>query len=472
MDPALTTTEYQRLPQVVARVREFCGLDSAEGPGCEYVGSLRAADGPHATWGEIPFHPAARVDDLLAEGGDVVRSLWDRRSLLVYLDLDYRDADSAADPYFHPAECFQRLEPAYRAVREGFEAFGMPMLDLVTGAGYAFVGRIELGGAAVERLGGLATETPRWLAGHLQRRPVWTSPITEPVARAFHGLGLVLEFFAHGVLARLADHPLPVVIDNTEIGRTDRGRRSISIDLTSLGDPLDVRHVRTAFGAYQKHRLRPDVFGAEAARLAPLAIVPRDGRPLPDVLHPERSLAAAAVLADRASARIPPVDRGMLGLLDAYEASELARWHRDFFATGPHPRGQWAATYGRLDPASLPPCVAVVLEHPDDLLLEPTHLQLLVRTLLARGWHPRHVSGLVQFQYARPGFWPRHWERVDPATRADFDVRVFAGLIAMGLDQGVDFNCVSMQERGLCPGRECRYDLRRDRDRLLERRAS
>ena len=472
MDLARSAAEYQRMPDVVARVREFCGVDSPDGAGCEYVSSLRAIDGPHATWGEVTFHPPGRVDDLLAEGGDVVRSLWDRRSLLVYLDLDYRDAEAPADPYFHPAECFLRLEPAYRAVRAGFEELGMPMLDLVTGAGYAFVGRIELGGAAFERLAGLATVTPRWLADHVHRRPPWTSPISENTARAFHGLGLVLEFFAHRVLGRLAGAELPLVIDNTEVGRTPGGRRSVSIDLTSFGDPLDVRHFRTAFGAYQKHRFRPDLFGVEAARLPPLAIVPRFGRPLLDVLHHERSLADAAAIADRASARIPSVDRGVLEILDAYAASGLARWHRDFFATSPHPRAQWAATYGRLDPASLPPCVAAALERPDDLLLEPTHLQLLVRTLLARGWHPRHVSGLVQFQYARPGFWPRHWERVDPATRADFDVRVFAGLIAMGLDEGVDFNCVSMQERGLCPGRECRYDLRRDRDRLRERRAS
>jgi hypothetical protein len=56
---------------------------------------------------------------------------------------------------------------------------------------------------------------------------------------------------------------------------------------------------------------------------------------------------------------------------------------------------------------------------------------------------------------------------MDPATRAEFDVRVFAGLVATGLDRLVDYNCVSAQEKGMCHGIGCAYDLRLDRERLL-----
>jgi len=55
------------------------------------------------------------------------------------------------------------------------------------------------------------------------------------------------------------------------------------------------------------------------------------------------------------------------------------------------------------------------------------------------------------------------------ATRAEFDVRVFAGLNAAGVDRGVDFNCRSAQEKGLCPGRPCPLDLRVMRQQLLDR---
>jgi hypothetical protein len=58
---------------------------------------------------------------------------------------------------------------------------------------------------------------------------------------------------------------------------------------------------------------------------------------------------------------------------------------------------------------------------------------------------------------------------MDAQTRAEFDVRVFAGMVATGMDEGIDFNCRSAQEKGLCPGAGCTHDLRSDRDHLLAR---
>ena len=48
------------------------------------------------------------------------------------------------------------------------------------------------------------------------------------------------------------------------------------------------------------------------------------------------------------------------------------------------------------------------------------------------------------------------------------DVRVFAGLLATGVDRAIDFNCRSAQEKGLCPAASCDHDLRIDQHRLLE----
>jgi len=64
----------------------------------------------------------------------------------------------------------------------------------------------------------------------------------------------------------------------------------------------------------------------------------------------------------------------------------------------------------------------------------------------------------------------RRWEWLDAETRAEFDVRVFTGLVATGVDQAIDFNCTSAQEKGLCPSEACTHDLRADRARLLEAR--
>ena len=466
--PVLSPSDYQQLPQVAARMREFCGLEPDRGARCVYVTGMGPGDGPHTTWGEVAFHPPDRLDELLAAGKDVGRSMWDTASLLVYVDLDYRNTDATGEAYVHPADTFLKLEPVYRAFCRSFDELGLPMLDLMTGAGYSLLGRIPIAGPVAARLGVLAGGTPPWYATHADRRPPWAAELPEAVARAHHGLGHVLEYLLHRTLRRAAvDSPIPVVVNNADIGLGPTGRESVSIDLTHMGDPLDSRHVRVAFGAYQKHLLRPDLLGPEAARRPPLAVVPRRRRPLFDVLV-ERGLPEAAAAATCPVA-IPDVEPGLARLVAEYEASGLARWHRDYEALEPHPPADWPRTYDRLEPGSLPPCVAVSLEHANDLLLKPAYIQLLVRTLLARGWRARHVAGLLWSRYERPGVWGEHWRRADPRTRAEFDVRVYAGLIAMGLDEAIDLNCVSTQEKGMCPGGGCPFDLRRERERLLSR---
>ena len=78
--------------------------------------------------------------------------------------------------------------------------------------------------------------------------------------------------------------------------------------------------------------------------------------------------------------------------------------------------------------------------------------------MLALGWHPRHIAGLITSKYARPFGWTQ-FEGCDPATRADFYTRVFAGLFATGRDDLVDFNCVSAQEQEHCPLSNCGFNL-------------
>jgi hypothetical protein len=49
---------------------------------------------------------------------------------------------------------------------------------------------------------------------------------------------------------------------------------------------------------------------------------------------------------------------------------------------------------------------------------------------------------------------------------------VFAGMVESGLDSLIDFNCVSAQEKDLCPGLVCHHNLVEDRDRLRARRTA
>ena len=167
---------------------------------------------------------------------------------------------------------------------------------------------------------------------------------------------------------------------------------------------------------------------------------------------PRVALAKAAL----AHARLPEVAAGVGRLVERYEASALAAFHQQFYGE----RGG-AATFD-----AAPPCVTWCLEQPNDRLLKPEHVQHLVRWGLASGCSARQLADAVLRRYEADHNWGDRWRRLEPRTRAEFDVRVFAGFVATGDDRLTDFNCVSAQEKELCPRVGCPHDLRRDRTRL------
>jgi hypothetical protein len=167
---------------------------------------------------------------------------------------------------------------------------------------------------------------------------------------------------------------------------------------------------------------------------------------------------------------IPDASLGMERLIAAYQASSLAAFHADFLSQEHDAPGLWPETYDSTPLEMLPPCTRFILEHPNDLLLRPGCVQRVVRVLLSLGWHPRHIAGLVRSKYERDHGWGDQWNGYDPATRADFYARVFAGLFATGVDDLVDFNCQSAREEGICFIEHCSENLLRFRSSLLDRR--
>jgi hypothetical protein len=460
--------DYYAQPAVRDRLVEYCGGVAGAVPTAAYVVALRDDQRPHLTWDRSVCVSAARMSTLFAEPGDLSRSLWDTKNLLFVLDLDYQNIDAPQEPFTHPAEVFFKLEPTYRATLRLLDRLATPALDLMTGRGYHFTGQISLGHPVIDQLIALVPATPSWYATAGGRRPAGVgAPMTERQARAAAGLGMLLEYLAHLVIRRTArTSVLPVVVNGTVVGRTGAvGRECVSIDFSHAGDPLDVRHARIAFGTYQWHRFRPDIFGRTTASFPPLVALPRRHRGLVGMLARGRGLGVGAREAAQSAAVLPDVAEGVGRLMAEYVATPLAAFHRTFLeeaAEGP-------ASVPTVDPSSLPPCVSACLVTPNDLLLRPEHLQYLTRGLLSRGWKASAIAALVRASYEADHQWGERWTRMHPRTRAEFDVRVFAGLVASGLDRLVDYNCVSAQEKGVCPGTGCAYDLRVDRDRLLER---
>ena len=461
--------EYYQDPHVRARMLEYCQA-GPEGPSSAvFLVGLRGGQSSVPLWDTDGVRVAtSAIADVWNAECDVARSLWDRKSLIFLLDLDYQNIDVPEDPFLHPADVFFKLEPVYRSVRRVLGRLGIHTQTIATGRGYHFTGRIPWTDPLIEQLAALMPATPGWWAGvgrRLQQGITATMSIEQ--ARAASGLGLLLEYASHLVLrdAQRAS-AIPVVFNGTVVGPGLIGRECVSIDFSHVGDPVDVRHFRMAFSTYQFHRLRPDIFGTLASQTPPLVAIPRGRRSLVAFLSAGRGLAAGRRASRRVTTLLPDLSNGIRRLLRSYATSALAVFHRAFYrrAVSPVP-----PPYGSLD---LPPCVTASLNRPNDLMLKPEHIQHVVRVLMSRGYSAGDIAALIRAKYEENHEWGGRWSRLDGGTRAEFDVRVFAGMIATGLDTLVDLNCVSAQEKGLCPGTGCQFDLRRDQDSLRPLRAS
>jgi len=458
----MTLRHYYADLHVRERIREYAGSVDGRAPTAAYLASLRPRGTDPVTWGNARTHPVTQLDEVCREESDISRSLLDSASLIFLFELDYLNPDAPAEPFTHPAEVLFKLEPAYQAVRRVLDSFGLPAYALATGRGYHFTAQIPHTAPVLDCLADLVPGTPAWAPTVESRRGSTLSySVTPRIARAWTGLGCLVEHLAQLVIVEGQPDSVPLVFNGTRVGTGLVGRECVSIDFSYVGDPIDTRFARCAFSAYQWHRFRPDIFGATtAAAVPPLAAVPRGRRALLPFIRAGRSLEAGLRAARRGRATLPDGSVAFERVLAHYQTSPLAAFHQRFYDE--RRQASAAAT-----PHDLPPCAMASLQQPNDLLLRPEHLQHLVRTLLARGWSAAQVASLVESTYRTDHQWGDRWQRrMDPQTRAEFDVRVFAGMIATGTDRLIDFNCVSAQEKGLCPLTGCTYDLRVDAERL------
>ena len=459
---------YYRTPDVRARIVEFLGGDAAHAPTCAYLvgGSLDEPRLHH-------HYEVQALDSLFAEGLEISRSLWDETSLLADFDIEYVNFDDGAAAFLEPERIFELQEPVAAAVGSALCDYGIVPLHLLSGRGHHFVWRIRRDSEAFGRLVNLGRGPESlWKAGQSECRGPEGKGISPELARAFAGLGLVMEFLAHRIQKTAAPITrVPIELTAVEAGPSEHGREMISIDISEYGDPLYPRMLRTPFSLYLKPWQQRWAFNTPVLEnLLPLVVIPADGTGSRRESRLVRDLAAAQELARQTDTRIPDTGWNMQKVIDDYEGSAVAGFHQWFYSQEAHPPERWAETYDQLPLELLPGCVRLILEQPNDLLLRPASIRRLVRVMLAFGWHPRHIAGLITSKYMRPFGWTQ-FEGADPATRADFYTRVFAGLFATGRDDLVDFNCVSAQEQQTCPLSSCGFNLLEFKRSALERRA-
>jgi hypothetical protein len=457
---------YYRDANVRARILEFAGTDGGGKSSCEFLAAGDADASP-------PFksYSPGALNSLLDGGLEICRSLWDRHALVADFDIEYVNFDNPAEAFMEPERVFAIQQPIEDVIRRLLRDYSIPSRHVLSGRGHHFVWRIEQNSSAFRDLSEIGRAPFSLWNIESQLHPPNGRAVPIELARAFAGLGMVMEFLAHQV--KLIAAPLtkiPVELTAVEVGPSEHGREMISIDISEYGDPLYSRMIRVPFSIYLKPWQQSWAIASDVlTNLQPLFVIPLHGIDWRQGISIMRDPGLAAELAKHSSIKIPDGTSGTGKLLRDYKKSKLAEFHAFFYSQEQHPAELWQETYDREPLEILPACARVALEQPNDLLLRPAFIRRIVRVMLALGWHPRHIAGLICSKYQRDFGWTQFAD-VDPATRADFYTRVFSGLFAVRTDDLVDFNCASAQEQGTCTFSSCGHNLLNFKNSALERR--
>lgn len=466
MPESIATRDATRAP-VRQRIIEFLGGDTLERSTCAYITN---SDGCRFVPDQI--RQPGDLDWFLERDLDVARSLHDRSDVLVHLDVEYVHFDSPAEAFIDPWRTFDLQEPVIATIEEILLDWGIRPLHLITGQGHHFVWKIRRRSALAKKIAELNPLPERTRQFYAKSADNPATAIEPDVQDAFAGLALLMEYLAYQIKFLAAPKSdVPVEITAVHVGPAATGQREmISIDISEYGDPVHTRMIRTPFSTYLKPWRNGMADGQNAEDQIPhFRTIPLHEIDVRQALVVRQDENAVAELARRSFTRIPEETKGTAALFAAYLASDLKKFHDYFYSEDHDPPENWPATYNRTPLERLPPCARTVLSRPNDLLLKPAGIQLVTRCLLADGWHPRHVAGLIRSKFEEPYFgWGDEWTIYDPATRADFYTRLFSGLQWTGLDRLVDFNCFSNQEKGFCFGAGC--SLESSRHNLLERK--
>jgi hypothetical protein len=326
-------------------------------------------------------------------------------------------------------------------------------LHIITGQGHHFVWRIAHDSDIARRLAKLEP-APELRVPHEDMPPPYGGMINSLSQKIFGAQSLVLEYMAQLIKQEAAPvTEIPVEITAVHVGPGVTGKREIiSIDISEYGDPLHTRMIRQPFTYYLKPWMPGKISQSEVLeQIRLIRVVPLHEMDVHLALQVRQVEAEVRELARRACVRIPEQCHGTTKLLDDYLASPLRRFHEFFYSDRHDPKERWPETYDRLPATTFPPCMRALVEDPNDRLLKPAGMQLIVRCLLAKGWHPRHIAGYIRSKFENPEFgWGVSWTDYSAGLRADFYTRIFTGLRATGLDNLVDFNCTSTREKGFC----------------------
>lgn len=457
--------ELQNNVIIHERIAEYLGASETEEPTTVFI---TKCDTPDTS---CKLEPTA-LGQLLQEESAIARSLWDRKFLLFHLDIDYVNFDDPARAFFDPRHAFRVQKAVEVATEELLREFDIPALHLISGRGHHFVWQIAQSSSVFAMLAALGNVSPELQARYAQPCSPRGEVITAPLYLAYSGLGKVAEYLAHLIKVRATQSSsVPVVLTAIAVEPGEEGREAVSLDISEYADPLQLRVVRIPFTLYSKgHQLEFYRSHSCDKGIPPRAVLPLFELSTEQALVAMTEKDSVIELARRAPVHIPISESGTENLIKSYLTSSLYRCHEWFYSEEHDPYFRWRETYDLFDINLLPPCAQRTLRNPNPALVIPAGIELLTRSLLALGWHPRHIAGLIRSKYERDFGWGSYWFNYDAALRADFYVRIVTGLFYTGIDNLRDYNSESTIQKGLASQPTDCQELDQFRDSLFARR--
>jgi hypothetical protein len=227
---------------------EFLGGHTLSEATCHYLTAGDAKESRHRQPRPVDALPAFWENNL-----DISRSLWDRESLTIHLDIEYVNFDFPSKAYLEPERIYELQYPVELVIEAVLLDYDIVPLHLLSGRGHHFVWRIRQNSRAFGNLAKLGRVSPTLKKLNAQPHRPNGESVSPRLGGAFAGLGLVMEYLAHRIKREAAPMcALPVKLTAVEVGPGHAGREMISIDISEYGDPLSARVIRVPFSYYLK----------------------------------------------------------------------------------------------------------------------------------------------------------------------------------------------------------------------------
>jgi hypothetical protein len=483
----LTPKEFYRDIYIIRRMLEYCGVpynytkDFQLEPNLQYLGQSQylkdiancstveylSMHGAHTIQSIHKKNTSRKPTDLgwfLDEGENIFTSVWDKKNLRVFIDVEYFSNRRSDLPFTNPRYVFNILEPVYWCIWDTFKEYGIKPITLATGQGYHFVFNIpsyiapNQPTSIVKKIEDLGDIEGSLLEKYLDPKGRRDRPVEYALGRAYDGLGKLLEFFMHKVMARLPSYGLKLPVSFGDLTVGNQLQETINLDLSSLADPLYTRVMRSAFSIHNK-ALEKGYRCKDPICLTIPRYTPCNGNTLSldEVFDNRNHYQNTCNYAKEITAEVPYASQGVESLIWDYTKSSLYKFHQEYDSIPIDSHQDWWKGYDSFDTRQVPPCIQEAFNRPNPRMLQPNYIQALVRTL--HWWNPKHVAGLITSKYTRDYNWDYNWKKYDAYRHAKVWTRFYAGLLAVGLDRKQDHNCVSYQERDLCNHPFCGYNI-------------